>query len=188
VYRSVHHHGGQFVLLGSGHADGIFKGMAETDFKDHPDCRVMVMYSERLAHMIYAAADVVLVPSMSVVQELHTFGPHFRSTLSVHTFGPHFWSTFYAHTFHTFVSTLVSTQVRAVRAHAADRAALRSGAGGACFGGAASRAVRTFGALWPDAHAHARSRATYGHTHTHTHTHTSDAEICWRDGGLGTRK
>ncbi|KAG1664077.1 hypothetical protein FOA52_011434 [Chlamydomonas sp. UWO 241] len=64
VYRTVHHHGGQFVLLGSGHADGIFKGMAETDFKDHPDCRLMVMYSERLAHMIYAAADIVLVPSM----------------------------------------------------------------------------------------------------------------------------
>ena len=63
VYRTVQQ-GGQFVLLGSGHADGPFKQMAANDFKDHPDCRVMVMYSERLAHMIYAAADYVLVPSM----------------------------------------------------------------------------------------------------------------------------
>jgi len=63
VYRTVQQ-GGQFVLLGSGHSDGIFKNMASNEFKDHPDCRLMVMYSERLAHMIYAAADIVLVPSM----------------------------------------------------------------------------------------------------------------------------
>ena len=38
VYRTVQQ-GGQFVLLGSGHSDGIFKGMAASEFKDHPDCR-----------------------------------------------------------------------------------------------------------------------------------------------------
>ena len=38
VYRTVQQ-GGQFVLLGSGHADGIFKQMMATDFKDHPDCK-----------------------------------------------------------------------------------------------------------------------------------------------------
>ena len=38
VYRTVQQ-GGQFVLLGSGHSDGIFKGMATSEFKDHPDCR-----------------------------------------------------------------------------------------------------------------------------------------------------
>jgi len=63
VYRTVQQ-GGQFVLLGSGHSDGVFKAMAAGEFKDHPDCRLMIMYSERLAHLIYAAADVVLVPSM----------------------------------------------------------------------------------------------------------------------------
>uniref|UniRef100_A0A7R9YVB8 Starch synthase, chloroplastic/amyloplastic n=1 Tax=Chlamydomonas euryale TaxID=1486919 RepID=A0A7R9YVB8_9CHLO len=63
VYRTVAADG-QFVLLGSGHADGVFKGMAESEFNGHPHCRLMVMYSERLAHMIYAAADIVLVPSM----------------------------------------------------------------------------------------------------------------------------
>jgi glycogen synthase len=63
VYRTVQL-GGQFVLLGSGHSDGIFRGMANSDFKDHKDCRLMLMYSERLAHQIYAAADIVVVPSM----------------------------------------------------------------------------------------------------------------------------
>lgn len=56
--------GGQFVLLGSGHSDGVFKAMASGEFKDHPQARLQVMYSERLAHLIYAAADMVVVPSM----------------------------------------------------------------------------------------------------------------------------
>ena len=34
------------------------------DFKGHPDAALLVMYSDALAHLIYAAADVVLVPSM----------------------------------------------------------------------------------------------------------------------------
>eukprot|EP00882_Tetradesmus_deserticola_P023530 GHRQ01025610.1.p1 GENE.GHRQ01025610.1~~GHRQ01025610.1.p1 ORF type:complete len:301 (+),score=111.07 GHRQ01025610.1:167-1069(+) len=56
--------GAQFVLLGSGHCDGEFKAMAEQQFKDHKDIRLLVMYSEALAHQIYAAADIILVPSM----------------------------------------------------------------------------------------------------------------------------
>lgn len=56
--------GGQFVLLGSGHADGDFRHLAETEFKDHPDVAMRIMYSERLAHLVYAAADIVVVPSM----------------------------------------------------------------------------------------------------------------------------
>lgn len=56
--------GGQFVLLGSGHADGDFRGMAEHDFKGHPNVRLMIMYSDSLAHLIYAAADIILVPSL----------------------------------------------------------------------------------------------------------------------------
>ena len=35
--------------------------LAESDFRGHPDIRLMVMYSEALAHLIYAAADIVLV-------------------------------------------------------------------------------------------------------------------------------
>mmetsp|Transcript_9372 Transcript_9372/g.23219 ORF Transcript_9372/g.23219 Transcript_9372/m.23219 type:complete len:657 (-) Transcript_9372:563-2533(-) len=55
--------GAQFVLLGSGGQDGGLKRAAAGELKDHPDVRIMIMYSERLSHMIYAAADVVLVPS-----------------------------------------------------------------------------------------------------------------------------
>eukprot|EP00879_Flechtneria_rotunda_P011073 GHRR01011570.1.p1 GENE.GHRR01011570.1~~GHRR01011570.1.p1 ORF type:complete len:636 (+),score=228.04 GHRR01011570.1:282-2189(+) len=56
--------GAQFVLLGSGHCDGEFRAMSEQQFKDHKDIRLLVMYSEALAHQIYAAADIILVPSM----------------------------------------------------------------------------------------------------------------------------
>eukprot|EP00891_Asterochloris_glomerata_P000624 jgi/Astpho2/624/fgenesh1_pm.00013_%23_17_t len=56
--------GGQFVLLGSGHADGAFRHMAQHDFPRSKDVRLLIMYSEALSHLIYAAADVVLVPSM----------------------------------------------------------------------------------------------------------------------------
>lgn len=52
------------MLLGSGHADGPFKGMAGNEYANHPDVCLKVMYSEKLAHLIYAAADIVLVPSM----------------------------------------------------------------------------------------------------------------------------
>jgi starch synthase len=37
IRHSVHHmagNGAQFVLLGSGHADGDFRGMAENEYKD----------------------------------------------------------------------------------------------------------------------------------------------------------
>ncbi|KAJ9511717.1 hypothetical protein QJQ45_022591 [Haematococcus lacustris] len=55
--------GAQFVLLGSGGQDAGLKRLAEGELKDHPDVRILIMYSERLSHMIYAAADYVLVPS-----------------------------------------------------------------------------------------------------------------------------
>lgn len=38
-----------------------------TEFKDHADVRLMVMYSEALSHLIYAAADVVLVRTLSLI-------------------------------------------------------------------------------------------------------------------------
>lgn len=56
--------GGQFVLLGTGHADGPFKQMANHDYRESKDVRLMLFYSEPLAHLIYAAADIVIVPSM----------------------------------------------------------------------------------------------------------------------------
>jgi len=63
IFRTVEQ-GGQFVLLGSGHADGDFRHLEQHDFKDHPSAALRIMYSERLAHLMYAAADIVVVPSM----------------------------------------------------------------------------------------------------------------------------
>jgi len=56
--------GGQFVLLGSGHSDPEFKKLAEGEYKDDPDVKLLVFYSDPLSHLMYAAADMVLVPSM----------------------------------------------------------------------------------------------------------------------------
>ena len=57
--------GGQFVLLGTGHADGGLRRLAYDVFgTEHPDVRMIFGYSETLAHQIYGAADMILVPSM----------------------------------------------------------------------------------------------------------------------------
>ena len=63
IHRTVEK-GGQFILLGSGHADGDFRHLAEHEYKDHPQVKLMVTYSDPLSHHLFAAADVVLVPSM----------------------------------------------------------------------------------------------------------------------------
>lgn len=63
IYRTLEQ-GGQFVLLGTGHADGDFRHIRDHHLHNHKDARMMLMYSEQLAHMIYAAADIVLVPSL----------------------------------------------------------------------------------------------------------------------------
>ena len=55
---------GQFVLLGTGHADGGLRRMAGDVYSTSNDVRMVFGYSETLAHLIYAAADVFLVPSM----------------------------------------------------------------------------------------------------------------------------
>ena len=52
------------MLLGTGHADGDFRSMTENAFKDDPDVRLLMLYSDALAHLIYAASDTVLVPSL----------------------------------------------------------------------------------------------------------------------------
>lgn len=42
IRHSVHvtpREGGQFVLLGTGHADGDFRAMAEGEFNHHPDVK-----------------------------------------------------------------------------------------------------------------------------------------------------
>lgn len=56
----------QFVLLGSSPEMGINNDFWELKhaFNDNPDCHLEIGYDEELAHLIYAAADMLVVPSM----------------------------------------------------------------------------------------------------------------------------
>jgi starch synthase len=59
------HNGCQFVLLGSsphGHVNEAFWHL-KRQFNDHPDCHLEIGYDEELSHLIYAGADLILVPS-----------------------------------------------------------------------------------------------------------------------------
>ena len=55
--------GYQYVILGSGYHDGALRKQAEGPFKDDPNVRILITYSDKLAHLLFAAADMVLVPS-----------------------------------------------------------------------------------------------------------------------------
>lgn len=65
-HAAVHtvENGGQFVLLGTGHAAGGLQGLANDRYRDNKNVSMMFMYSDALSHLIYAAADIFLVPSM----------------------------------------------------------------------------------------------------------------------------
>ncbi len=57
--------GGQFVLLGSSPDQGInndFWGLKHM-LNDSPDCHLEIGFDDELAHLIYAGADIMLVPS-----------------------------------------------------------------------------------------------------------------------------
>ena len=56
--------GGQFVLLGTGHADGEFRALSEGELSGSTRARLLLTYSEPLAHALFGAGDVVLVPSL----------------------------------------------------------------------------------------------------------------------------
>jgi starch synthase len=58
--------GGQFVLLGPGSEPGI-----QNDFlhlkhhlNDNPDCHLELAFNDELAHLVYAGADLMVVPSL----------------------------------------------------------------------------------------------------------------------------
>ncbi|XP_058068574.1 uncharacterized protein LOC131217650 isoform X2 [Magnolia sinica] len=58
--------GGQMVLLGKapdGRVEREFEGLAKAH-SEGSSVRILQIYSEELSHMLYAAADIVLVPSM----------------------------------------------------------------------------------------------------------------------------
>ncbi|HAJ80705.1 MAG TPA: starch synthase [Fibrobacteres bacterium] len=59
-------HGAQFVLLGTSPDQALmrdFKAL-QKQYANHPDCRIELSFNEELAHLIYAGADMILVPSM----------------------------------------------------------------------------------------------------------------------------
>lgn len=58
--------GAQFVLLGPSSTNGIngYFWHLKHYLNDHPDCHLELGFSEDLAHLIYAGADMVIVPSL----------------------------------------------------------------------------------------------------------------------------
>lgn len=58
--------GAQFVLLGSGSDPAINRefGDLKRAWNDHPDCHLELGYNEELSHLIYAGADLLIVPSL----------------------------------------------------------------------------------------------------------------------------
>jgi starch synthase len=60
------HKGAQFVLLGSSPEPGINAEFWDLKhrFNDNPDCHLEIGYDEDLAHLIYAGADMLVVPSL----------------------------------------------------------------------------------------------------------------------------
>jgi starch synthase len=60
------HKGGQFVLLGSSPEQGINAEFWDLkhQLNENPDCHLEIGYDEDLAHLIYAGADLLVVPSL----------------------------------------------------------------------------------------------------------------------------
>jgi len=59
-------HGAQFVLLGTSPEPAIQDEFLrlKAEYNDNPDCHLEIGFSPELAHLIYAGADLVVVPSM----------------------------------------------------------------------------------------------------------------------------
>ncbi|KAG6517686.1 probable starch synthase 4, chloroplastic/amyloplastic isoform X1 [Zingiber officinale] len=65
IYRTLEL-GGQFVLLGSSpvlHIQREFEDIA-MHFNSHPDVRLLLKYDDALSHLIYAASDMFIIPSL----------------------------------------------------------------------------------------------------------------------------
>ncbi|XP_061993199.1 uncharacterized protein LOC133711043 [Rosa rugosa] len=64
--KQVEELGGQMVVLGKApdhRVEREFEDLADS-LNQGPSIRILLMYSEELSHLLYAAADIVLVPSM----------------------------------------------------------------------------------------------------------------------------
>lgn len=69
ITHAIHyclHHGCQFVLLGTspdGRLAHHFWGL-KRQYNDNPDCHLELSFNEELSHLIYAGADMIVVPSL----------------------------------------------------------------------------------------------------------------------------
>jgi starch synthase len=68
IRHGVYHalaHGCQFVLLGSSPDAAVNNDFwaLKNELNDNPDCHLEISYNEELAHLIYAGADMILIPS-----------------------------------------------------------------------------------------------------------------------------
>ncbi len=65
IFRSLEK-GAQFVLLGSSTEQGINAAFwsIKNHYNDNPDLHLELGYNEELAHLIYAGADILIVPSL----------------------------------------------------------------------------------------------------------------------------
>jgi starch synthase len=65
LFYSIHH-GAQFVLLGTSPEPGIneYFRQLKRHLNDNPDCHLEIGYDEELSHLIYAGADLIVVPSL----------------------------------------------------------------------------------------------------------------------------
>lgn len=65
IYYSLAN-GAQFVLLGSSPESSINGQFLhiKAELNDNPDCHLEIGYNEELAHLIYAGADIIVVPSL----------------------------------------------------------------------------------------------------------------------------
>jgi starch synthase len=64
IYYAMHR-GAQFVLLGSATEPSLNSWFwhEKSYLNENPDCHLELAYNEELAHLIYAAADMIVVPS-----------------------------------------------------------------------------------------------------------------------------
>jgi starch synthase len=69
ITHAIHyalHHGAQFVLLGTSPDGGIAHHFwnLKRHYNDNPDCHLELGYNEELSRLIYAGADMIIVPSL----------------------------------------------------------------------------------------------------------------------------
>lgn len=65
LYRTLEQ-GGMFILLGSSQDPAIHEQFSKLSlkFQNHPKARIIVEFDEQLAHQLYAAADISIIPSI----------------------------------------------------------------------------------------------------------------------------